>query len=107
MHTHTYKHTLNVCVSQLQEENVLLRRTIRELKKNSEDNEHRWAANHMTVGSSISVYLPIVPLCAPSQGIGVVRGAVPKETSGGEGGAGSGEYGSVGGAEPVPDDGVC
>lgn len=41
----------------------------------------------------------------PWQGAGAVAGAAPEEAPGGEGGAGSGEHGPVGGAEPSPDDG--
>lgn len=40
------------------------------------------------------------------QGAGAVAGAAPEEAPGREGGAGPGEHGSVGGAEPAPDDGV-
>lgn len=40
------------------------------------------------------------------QGAGAVGGAAAEEASGGEGGSGPGEHGSICGAEPPTDDGA-
>lgn len=53
--------------------------------------------------TNLSEHLPIMPL---SQGAGAVGGAAAEEASGGEGGSGPGEHGSLCGAEPPPDDGA-
>lgn len=45
----------DVCVDQLKEENLLLKRSIHELQRNSEANERRWA-DHSRIMMEVKKY---------------------------------------------------